>query len=100
MPILVFANKQDLPNAIEPHKLADKLGVSALRRHKWYIQGTFSIKRRKFFDKFFRNECDNRGRAMRGYSNFQQRSEASHKIKTLKPGNTVLYIIIFLHEKI
>ena len=43
VPILVYANKQDLPGAIKPNQLAEKLGVDKLRSHKWYIQGTNAI---------------------------------------------------------
>jgi len=37
--LLVFANKQDLPNALSPHVLTEKLGLHNLRRRNWYIQG-------------------------------------------------------------
>ena len=35
---LVFANKQDLPQAMNSAELADKLGLRAFKRHSWYIQ--------------------------------------------------------------
>jgi len=35
--LLVFANKQDLPNAMSVAELTDKLGLHALKR-KWFIQ--------------------------------------------------------------
>ncbi|XP_055342983.1 ADP-ribosylation factor 4 [Paramacrobiotus metropolitanus] len=38
--LLVFANKQDLPQAMSAADLTDKLGLSALRGRKWYIQAT------------------------------------------------------------
>ncbi|CAH8456879.1 unnamed protein product [Schistosoma guineensis] len=38
--LLVFANKQDLPNALKPTELTDKLGLHQLRNRTWYIQGT------------------------------------------------------------
>lgn len=38
VPLLVFANKQDLPNAIEASQLANRLGLVALRDRQWYIQ--------------------------------------------------------------
>ena len=38
--LLVFANKQDLPNAMNPSDLTDKLGLQSLRQRTWYIQGT------------------------------------------------------------
>lgn len=38
--LLVFANKQDLPNAMTASELTQKLGLQALRNRKWYIQAT------------------------------------------------------------
>lgn len=38
--LLVFANKQDLPNAMSVAELTDKLGLHALRNRQWYIQAT------------------------------------------------------------
>ena len=38
--VLVFANKQDLPNAMSAAELTDKLGLNQLRGRKWYIQAT------------------------------------------------------------
>ncbi|XP_076467698.1 ADP-ribosylation factor 1-like [Babylonia areolata] len=38
--LLVFANKQDLPNATNAADLTDKLGLHNLRNRKWYIQAT------------------------------------------------------------
>merc|ERR1712203_488946 len=36
--LLVFANKQDLPNAMTATELVAKLGLQQLRQHEWYIQ--------------------------------------------------------------
>ena len=36
--LLVFANKQDLPNAMSVAEVTDKLGLHALKNRKWYIQ--------------------------------------------------------------
>jgi len=36
--ILIFANKQDLPNALSCAELTEKLGLSELRGKEWYIQ--------------------------------------------------------------
>ncbi|KAG0316429.1 Arf GTPase arf1 [Dissophora globulifera] len=36
--LLVFANKQDLPNAMNPAEITDKLGLQSLRQRQWYIQ--------------------------------------------------------------
>ncbi|CAN7982639.1 ADP-ribosylation factor 4 [Ixodes scapularis] len=38
--LLVFANKQDLPNAMPASELTDKLGLNNLRNRSWYIQAT------------------------------------------------------------
>ena len=38
--VLVFANKQDLPNAMSVAEVTDKLGLHSLRNRKWYIQAT------------------------------------------------------------
>lgn len=36
--LLVFANKQDLPNAMSAAEVTDKLGLQSLRTREWYIQ--------------------------------------------------------------
>ncbi|XP_049617483.1 ADP-ribosylation factor 4 [Syngnathus scovelli] len=38
--LLVFANKQDLPNAMAASELTDKLGLNDLRSRTWYVQAT------------------------------------------------------------
>ncbi|KAK2179445.1 hypothetical protein NP493_489g03110 [Ridgeia piscesae] len=38
--LLVFANKQDLPNAMTAAEITEKLGLSQLRGRNWYIQAT------------------------------------------------------------
>ena len=47
VPILVFANKQDLPQAMSTSKIVDTLGLHNLRGHKWHVQG-----KRKFLKLF------------------------------------------------
>ena len=39
VPLLIFANKQDLPQAISTSKIVDMLGLHSLRGHKWHVQG-------------------------------------------------------------
>ncbi|EFH62874.1 hypothetical protein ARALYDRAFT_893500 [Arabidopsis lyrata subsp. lyrata] len=39
--LLVFANKQDLPNAMNAAEITDKLGLHSLRQRHWYIQSTY-----------------------------------------------------------
>ncbi|KAK3103447.1 hypothetical protein FSP39_019295, partial [Pinctada imbricata] len=36
--LLVFANKQDLPNAMPAAEITEKLGLQCLRNRTWYIQ--------------------------------------------------------------
>lgn len=36
--VLIYANKQDLPNAASAAVLVDALGLNSLRGRKWYIQ--------------------------------------------------------------
>ncbi|KAJ6304797.1 hypothetical protein OIU78_020373, partial [Salix suchowensis] len=36
--LLIFANKQDLPNAMSVSEITDKLGLHSLRQRRWYIQ--------------------------------------------------------------
>jgi ADP-ribosylation factor protein 1 len=38
--LLVFANKQDLPNAMNAAEITDKLGLHSLTQRAWYIQST------------------------------------------------------------
>ncbi|KAL0206306.1 hypothetical protein P9112_001613 [Eukaryota sp. TZLM1-RC] len=40
--LLIFANKQDLPNAMSPSELADKLELDSLR-NTWFIQPTCAL---------------------------------------------------------
>ncbi|RKP09989.1 ADP-ribosylation factor family-domain-containing protein [Thamnocephalis sphaerospora] len=38
--LLIFANKQDLPGAMNPAEITDQLGLHSLRQRTWYIQAT------------------------------------------------------------
>ncbi|KAL5291415.1 arf1.2 family protein [Megaselia abdita] len=38
--LVVFANKQDLPNAMSTAEITDKLQLNSLRSRNWYIHGT------------------------------------------------------------
>lgn len=38
--LLIFANKQDLPNAMNAAEITDRLGLHTLRNRQWYIQST------------------------------------------------------------
>merc|ERR1711870_16438 len=36
--LLVFANKQDLPNAMTASEVTEKLGLQSMRGRQWFIQ--------------------------------------------------------------
>lgn len=38
--LLIFANKQDLPNAMKASEITEKLGLHTLKTRHWYIQST------------------------------------------------------------
>ena len=38
--LLVFANKQDLPNAYSVAEVSQQLGLHNLKARKWHVQGT------------------------------------------------------------
>ncbi|KAK9988463.1 hypothetical protein SO802_028702 [Lithocarpus litseifolius] len=41
--LLVFANKQDLPNSMSASEVADKLGLYSLNQRPWYVQSASAI---------------------------------------------------------
>eukprot|EP01090_Pellita_catalonica_P020639 TRINITY_DN7472_c0_g1_i2.p1 TRINITY_DN7472_c0_g1~~TRINITY_DN7472_c0_g1_i2.p1 ORF type:complete len:397 (-),score=89.48 TRINITY_DN7472_c0_g1_i2:28-1218(-) len=41
--LLVWANKQDLPNAMTASEITDKLGLHHLNNRQWYIQATCAV---------------------------------------------------------
>lgn len=43
VPILVFANKQDLPNAASPAEIVESLKLNFLRNHKWHAQASCAV---------------------------------------------------------
>jgi ADP-ribosylation factor protein 1 len=38
--VLVFANKQDLPNAMPVHEVTEKLGLNSMSHRQWFVQST------------------------------------------------------------
>ena len=38
--LLVYANKQDLPNAMTTSEISEKIGLNSISNRKWYIQGS------------------------------------------------------------
>lgn len=43
VPVLILANKQDLPTALTTSEVVDKLGLASIRTHPWFIQGTCAL---------------------------------------------------------
>jgi ADP-ribosylation factor protein 1 len=42
--ILVFANKQDMPDAIKPRELCPLIGLDKMKARKWHVQGTVATR--------------------------------------------------------
>jgi signal recognition particle receptor subunit beta len=38
--LLIYANKQNLPNVIKPRDLADRLRINSITNRAWHVQGT------------------------------------------------------------
>lgn len=49
-PLLVLANKQDLPNTMSVREVTDKLKLHYLQNRKWYIQGCSALTGNGLFD--------------------------------------------------
>jgi signal recognition particle receptor subunit beta len=44
VPIVIIANKQDLPNAMKPSDLIQKLSMNELgAKHKWFVQSACAV---------------------------------------------------------
>ena len=43
VPLVIMANKQDMPNACSPGDVADNLGLNKVRDRKWYVHGTSAV---------------------------------------------------------
>ncbi|RUS76805.1 hypothetical protein EGW08_015423 [Elysia chlorotica] len=43
VPVVVVANKQDLPGALSTAEVADGLGLREMRDRKWYVQGACAV---------------------------------------------------------
>ena len=41
--VLMFANKQDLPQAMNTAKVTDKLGLANMMTRDWFIQATSAV---------------------------------------------------------
>uniref|UniRef100_A0A670J7K4 ADP-ribosylation factor-like protein 14 n=1 Tax=Podarcis muralis TaxID=64176 RepID=A0A670J7K4_PODMU len=43
VPVVLLANKQDLPGAWAPLEVAEKMGLRKLRGHRWHVQGCCAV---------------------------------------------------------
>lgn len=43
IPVLIFANKFDLPTSLPVDQLSERLGVNQLRHHSWYVQASSAL---------------------------------------------------------
>ncbi|KAL6060497.1 Arf GTPase arf1 [Balamuthia mandrillaris] len=50
--VLVFANKQDLPEAMSVSQVAERLGLNNLRGRKWHIQSSSATKGEGLYEGF------------------------------------------------
>lgn len=39
-PVLILANKQDIPGALSVHELVNKLGMHSVKDRKWFVQAS------------------------------------------------------------
>ncbi|KAK4446739.1 ADP-ribosylation factor family-domain-containing protein [Podospora aff. communis PSN243] len=50
--LLVFANKQDIPGAMKPHEITEKLQLAKLKDRLWYVQPSVATAGQGLFDGF------------------------------------------------
>ncbi len=43
VPLVIMANKQDMPNAVSPAEVAEQLGLNKIRNRQWYVHGTSAV---------------------------------------------------------
>ncbi|GFR88383.1 ADP-ribosylation factor-like [Elysia marginata] len=43
VPVVVVANKQDLPEALHTSEIADRLGLRGIKDRKWFVQGACAV---------------------------------------------------------
>ncbi|MBA0683409.1 hypothetical protein Goari_025071 [Gossypium aridum] len=53
--LLVFANKQNLPNAMNAAEITDKLSLHSLRQRHWYIQSTCATSGEGLYEAFLQH---------------------------------------------
>lgn len=42
-PLLIYANKQDLPGALSPNEIIEKMGLRQIKGREWVVQGTSAL---------------------------------------------------------
>ena len=52
VPLLVFANKQDLPNAMTPEEVTEKLGLEEIEKISWHVQPSCATQGDGIFEGF------------------------------------------------
>ena len=60
--LLLFTNKQDLPNAMTVSEMTDKLGLQSLHNRTWYVQATCATQGTGPYEglDWLSNECSKR----------------------------------------
>lgn len=43
VPVVIIANKSDMPTAAKPSELIEKLSLHSFSRRRWYIQSTCAL---------------------------------------------------------
>jgi signal recognition particle receptor subunit beta len=43
VPVVIIANKSDLPTAVKPSELIQQLSLHSISRRRWYIQSACAI---------------------------------------------------------
>lgn len=41
--VLVYCNKQDLPDAVSVHEIAEALGMNQIRQKDWHLQASVAV---------------------------------------------------------
>ncbi|RMZ88399.1 hypothetical protein DV736_g4363, partial [Chaetothyriales sp. CBS 134916] len=94
--LLVFANKQDLPNAMNAAEITDKLGLHSLRQRAWYIQSTCATSGDGLYEALYLSRVptvyppSSQGRALDSSISVAPHS-ASSKSKLLQDRNDVFW---------
>ena len=97
--LLIFANKQDLPNAMNAAEITDKLGLHSLRNRNWYIQVREKSEGENLIHLISSGNLRNFwGRAVRGAGLAQQPVEKRHALGQTCHHIKKLYPIVSLES--